>query len=143
MPIEYGKSAQFFKHTSTQEGANVNHMKYKHCNPEMLLETVGDDKEVFIELADIFLSESISKYASLQRAALTSDWKTLGYESHSLKGTVGPLGADVLFHLLETIEIECDQNNCICDQQRLSVINSELNHIRAEVGHFVNYLKSL
>jgi HPt (histidine-containing phosphotransfer) domain-containing protein len=103
----------------------------------MLLETVGDDQEVFLQLVDIFNSESAEKLANMRQAATASDFTALGHHSHALKGTVGPLGADALVQMLIQIEDECDRNECSCDEQRLQVVESELSQVRSEVQQFV------
>ncbi len=109
---------------------------YRHSQPGMLLETVSGDLEVFLELNAIFTREGASKFEQLCLAAAAGDLEQLGYQSHSLRGTVGPLGADALLQMLLDLENECERKQCICDQKRLSVIEEELNQVRREMQQY-------
>lgn len=110
---------------------------YTHCQPDFLLETVGGDREIFLELAEIFARESNDGFARLTLAAKAGDIGQMGYQSHSLKGTVGPLGASALVDMLFAIEEECEQRQCVCDDQRLACIEQELQQVQREMAHYV------
>jgi len=111
--------------------------EYKHSQPGMLMETVGDDKEIFLQLIDIFFSESAEKFEKVREAAKASNFEQLGRQCHALKGTVGPLGTDRLVQLLLEIEDECDHGACVCDEQRIALVAKELESACEEVRHYV------
>jgi HPt (histidine-containing phosphotransfer) domain-containing protein len=110
----------------------------RHCHPELMLENVGGDREIFLQLAEIFKHESVKIFGQLQLAARTLDVDDLGRQSHSLKGTVGPLGADGLIKILIQIEDECNRKQCQCDANRLASISNELTQIGAELQDFID-----
>lgn len=114
--------------------------EYSHCQPELLLDTVGGDQEVFLELAGIFMSESDTKFDKLRAAAAAADLQQMAYFSHSLKGIVGPLGALALMEMFFSIERECQSGACRCDDKRLSVIGDELDLVQREMRRFIERL---
>ncbi|HSY29246.1 MAG TPA: Hpt domain-containing protein [Burkholderiaceae bacterium] len=103
-----------------------------------MLEIVGGDREIFLQLAEIFRRESVAIFEKMRSAAGMHNFKELGDQSHSLKGTVGPLGADELVKMLLQIEDECNELQCICDENRLSKIDNELSQIQIELQQFVD-----
>lgn len=111
-------------------------MRYCHCDPASLLDTVDGDSALYLELSSIFLRESVDQYAALVRAAGQGDLEQLGRHSHALKGTVGPLGATLLIGMLAAIEQECRQGQCRCGPERLGRLAHELAQARTEIAHF-------
>ncbi len=111
-----------------------------HCRPALMLEIVDGDREIFLQLAEIFRRESVVIFERMRTAAAAADLKELGSQSHSLKGTVGPLEADELVKMLLQIEDECNERQCICDESRLSMIANELNQVRIELQQFIDHL---
>ena len=111
-----------------------------HCQPELLLEGVGGDHGIFLQLAEIFNRKSAVIFKQMQAAAAVSDFAQLGRQSHSLKGTVGPYGADKLMEMLIQIEEECDTRQCVCDEKSLATIEQELNQVRVELQQFIDRL---
>lgn len=112
-------------------------LRYNHCQPAQLLEMVGNDQQIFLELANIFMHEGIKTFKKLRIAANALDMKELSYESHSLKGTVGPLGAEALMQMLISIENECKCLQYVREEKKISLIEEEIGHVRLEVQHFI------
>jgi HPt (histidine-containing phosphotransfer) domain-containing protein len=73
----------------------------------------------------------------LRQAAASADLEQIARHSHSLKGIVGPLGADNLAHLLLEIEQACENRQNMCDEKKLTEIDVELNHVRREMQEFI------
>lgn len=118
----------------------MNSTHYTHCQPGLLLENVGGDQEIFLQLAEIFRNESADIFERMRAAALASNFEQLGRQSHSLKGTVGPLGADSLVDMLVEIEEECHGKRCVCDEKRLAAIADALHHVGVELQQFIDNL---
>lgn len=114
--------------------------RYTHCQPGLLLETVGEDREIFLQLVDIYVDESAEKLKKMRQAATASDFEQLRQHSHALKGTVGPLGAEALMQMLIQVEDECDRKQCQCDEARMLSIERESDLVRQEVRDFVAHL---
>ncbi|MEC5218307.1 HPt (histidine-containing phosphotransfer) domain-containing protein [Actimicrobium sp. GrIS 1.19] len=113
---------------------------YHHCQPDQLMELVDHDNQVFLELTEIFMRESTEIFAHLRTAAAAADQAQMGFRSHSLKGTVGPLGADALVEMLLAVELECSKKQCTCDVDRIAAIHHELQQVKDEMQHFINKL---
>jgi hypothetical protein len=65
----------------------------------------------------------------------------LTYHSHALRDNAGQLGALALTQLLQAIENESQQGDCICDEQRLSIIDEKLHRMQQELAYFVAQLQ--
>ena len=116
----------------------MNSIHYTHCQPGLLMENVGGDRGIFLQLAEIFRHESVAIFEQMRAAALASNYEQLGRQSHSLKGTVGPLGADKLVEMLVEIEDECSSKQCVCDEKRLAEIADALQYVGTELQHFID-----
>ena len=112
-------------------------MNFIHCDPALLLETIGGDLAIFDMLAEIFFREIGVKFTSMKIAAGAGDLQSLRDHSHALKGTVGPLAPRRLLQMLQQLEDECEQMRCECDDQRLAAIRAELSAVAAELRHFM------
>jgi len=112
-------------------------MQFEHSRPNELLENVGNDKETFLQLMEIFRRESVAIFGRIRDAAAKRNLSELHRQSHSLKGTVGPLGADQLVQMLLDIEDECKLGTCVCDDARLTRVENELKKVSADMDNFI------
>ena len=115
----------------------MNSNAYQYCQPAMLFETVGEDREVFLMLIEIFERDSAEKLDKMNQALARQDFEQLGFLSHALKGTVGPLGANALMQTLLRIEAECERRECRADMHTMQEIDRCLGNMRAEIADFV------
>ena len=65
-------------------------------NLEEFLERVQDDKELLLELLDIFSEDYVGKRKALQEAVEKNDFEEIKSISHSLKGASGNISAKTL-----------------------------------------------
>jgi len=68
------------------------------------MERVQNDKELFFELLDIFISDFQQKRQLLEEATTNSDYQTIEHVAHFLKGSCGNISAEslrIIFHDLE------------------------------------------
>lgn len=77
---------------------------YRCCQPSLLLDAVEGDRAVFLDLAQIFHQETVARFEDIARASAAGALRDMGFEAHSLKGTVGAVGATALVALLQQIE---------------------------------------
>ena len=117
----------------------VNARTYQHCDPMMLLETVGFDKEIFTDWVGLFLTESISQFEAMLETIQAGDLKKLEFEAHALKGTVGQTGAEKMVELLLALEAEAHAGQCECPPQRIEMMRLELMAAREEMQHFLEH----
>lgn len=71
-------------------------------------EVVGELRELlaenFNELIDRYLLDSKTRFAILEGAIASLDFKTMQYEAHGIKGSSRNMGANQLANILEKIE---------------------------------------
>lgn len=109
----------------------------KHCAPEILLEMAGENSDIFIQLIEIFFRESRNQFTEIKSAAAIGDIVKCGNHCHSLKGTVGALGADNLVQMLQKLEDDCNQKRGDCGAARIAMLSDELHRVRTEVQKFI------
>jgi hypothetical protein len=95
---------------------------------------------VFLQLVDILVRESAEKLGGMRAAAAASDFERLGFLSHALKGTVGPVGADALVQMLLAVENACNRKQFNFAGQNLLMIERESENVQKEVQHFAAQL---
>jgi two-component system sensor histidine kinase/response regulator len=111
-----------------------------HCRPQELLDTLGGDRAIFLELVEVFERESGAKLGAMQAAAAAADWPLLGRQAHALKGTVGPLAADALVRMLQQIEEDCRAGALADGAARVAAIEAELAAVSADVRQYTTAL---
>jgi HPt (histidine-containing phosphotransfer) domain-containing protein len=78
-----------------------------------LLDTVsaianmGDDPELYGQIAEIFFEDSVEQLATLAGALVARDFPTARLAAHSLKGTAATLGAERLQESCSLLEKAC------------------------------------
>ncbi len=117
----------------------MNTRTYQYCDPTQLLETVGYDREIFTDWVTMFLDESVRQFELVQTAARDGDLKTLEFESHALKGTIGNTGAQKLYEELYAIEQESHGGQNLCTPARMQAMQQELMAVREEMQHFMEH----
>ena len=75
------------------------------------LERVQDDKELLLELFDIFMEDFVGKYAALKEAQAKGDCAAFQMLSHGLKGATGNISARSMHENC----IELDHKGKACD----------------------------
>jgi HPt (histidine-containing phosphotransfer) domain-containing protein len=63
---------------------------------EALLDRLGGDETILLEIVKIFLEDTPQLLASMESAEAAGDAKTLRRLAHSLKGSAGTVGATAL-----------------------------------------------
>jgi HPt (histidine-containing phosphotransfer) domain-containing protein len=75
------------------------------------LERVQDDKELLLELFDIFSEDFVGKYASIKEACAKGDCSAFQMLAHGLKGATGNISARRMHENC----IELDHKGKACD----------------------------
>ena len=75
------------------------------------LERVQDDKELLLELFDIFIEDFAGKYPALQAAQQKGDCASFQMISHGLKGATGNISAKQMHEIC----VELDARGKACD----------------------------
>jgi hypothetical protein len=106
------------------------------ARPAALLEAVGGDRAMFQKLSEIFFRDCGLKFAALKQAFEAGDRQAIGFHSHALKSTVGPMAATKLLGMLQALEQECEHPGPPCEMARLNTIKAELHAVADAVRHF-------
>ena len=113
---------------------------YRCSRPWLLLESVDNEREVFIELAQVFCNETLARYDDIVRHVAARACRDMAFEAHSLKGTIGTVGADALMELLLEIEHAGMKRNALCSQAELERLSTLLSQARADMADFLRTL---
>lgn len=79
-------------------------MDNKAIDVEELLERVQDDKELLLELLDIFCEDYKEKRKSLDEIVQNNDYEQVKSIAHSLKGASGNISAKALREIFVKLE---------------------------------------
>lgn len=114
---------------------------YRCCQPGLLLDAVDGDADIFLDLARVFHDETIARFDDIARASAAGAFNEMGYEAHSLKGTVGAVGAAELVQLLQDIEHDGLRLRRPCSDAQLSALRQFLQQARHDMDAFVHMLQ--
>lgn len=109
---------------------------YQCCQPALLLAAVDGDRAVFHALAQIFQQESVARLDDIVRASAAGAFVDMGFEAHSLKGTVGVVGATTLVRLLQDIEHAGLKHAQPCSPEQLALLRQQLQLARDDMASF-------
>lgn len=104
-----------------------------HLDVEKFKEQVGYDRELLIEIIDLFLSESAKQLAQLHEALGQGEYETLSRLAHTLKGSFGSLHAEparLHAHELETVAHNRDEQACRCS---IAALEHDLNVLQPQL----------
>lgn len=90
---------------------------------EESLRRLGDDKELFMEFIDIFMTDSPELVAGVFSAVDSSDALALEKSAHALKGLISNFGAKPCYDVVLELEVAGRE-------QRLSDVNDQLPKFR-------------
>ncbi len=81
----------------------------KIVNVNYLRNAVGDDNEAVKEILELYLSKTPVLLEDMERHSKNGEYAQIQSIVHSLKSSVGIVGADSIFHLLDLIEVSLDK----------------------------------
>ncbi len=114
--------------------------RYCAINPHFLLESAGDDLELFRELSSMFVRLAGPVHARLELAIQDGNDKATHFESHSLKGSTALVGAAKLSALLGEIEhhARCNRNDLVlpCLPELRRLFDLAIEEVHFSILHF-------
>ena len=113
---------------------------FRCCQPGLLFEAVDRDAGVFLDLAQVFRHETIARFDQIAGASASGAYRDMGFEAHSLKGTVGAVGAAQLVQLLQDIESAGLERAKPCSDEQLLQLRQLLHCARDDMDAFVAVL---
>lgn len=110
---------------------------YRCSQPWLLLESVDNERDVFIDLAQVFRNETLARYDDIARHAAAGACRDMAMEAHSLKGTVGTVNAAEAMALLVEIEQAGMKRATPCSAEQLARLAELLAQTRADMDDFL------
>jgi HPt (histidine-containing phosphotransfer) domain-containing protein len=118
----------------------VSDAAFPACEPRLLLDIVNGERAVFRSLAEILKRETLLRFDAIVAAAAAGDARAMGFAAHSLKGTVGTVGAARAVAQLLALEQAGLREERVCDAAAQANLRLELQAIRDEVDDFLSRL---
>jgi len=100
-------------------------------NPDLTLELVGGDKELFIDMIQIFLEEAPKQIQALRISIDTKDAGNVEQAAHRLKGDLGYLNARNAVEYARTLEAAGHDADLTQADTTLAALEAELQMIFA------------
>lgn len=113
---------------------------YRCSQPWLLLQSVDNERDIFIDLAQVFRHETLARYDDIARHAAAGACRAMAMEAHSLKGTIGTVGATDLMALLVEIEQAGIKRAMPCSAEQLARLSDLLAQVRDDMDDFLRTL---
>jgi two-component system sensor histidine kinase/response regulator len=116
-------------------------MDYKFINTEYIESVTGGDKEIVIELVDIFRNQVTEIANEMKVLYAKGDYRTLGLLAHKAKSSVAIMGMKDLAGLLKTFEMEGKEGkNKENYESYIQSYETEAGLAGLELEHYINNL---
>lgn len=96
-----------------------------------VLERVQDDKELLLELLDIYQEDFVNKREALASAIATKDFTKIKEVAHSMKGASGNISAKRLYATCLELETKAKDNNAEGLDALLVAVDSQFEEVKA------------
>ncbi len=96
-----------------------------------VLERVQDDKELLLELLDIYQEDFEIKRKALGDAISLKNFTTIKEIAHSMKGSSGNISAKRLYATCLQLEAQAKENNSAGLEDLLKMIDSQYEEVKA------------
>ena len=98
-----------------------------------VLERVQDDKELLLELLDIYQEDFVIKRAALAEAIAKKDFAKIKETAHSMKGASGNISAKRLYATCLQLEQKVKDSNPEGLEDLLKLVDSQYEEIKVNV----------
>ena len=96
-----------------------------------VLERVQDDKELLLELLDIYQEDFLLKRAALAEGITNKDFVKIKEVAHSMKGASGNISAKRLYATCLLLESKAKENNAEGLDDLLKTVDSQFEEVKA------------
>ena len=97
------------------------------------LERVQDDKELLIELFDIFLEDFVQKRELLNAAVQSQNFDEIGSIAHSVKGASGNISAKPIREIFLDIENMGNNNDISGIDEKLTLLDEKFEALKERI----------
>ena len=106
-------------------------MNSEHFDEVEFLDRVQDDKELLLELIDMFFEDYKEKRASLDDAISASDFNSIKELSHAVKGASGNISAKQLREVVAAMETFAKSQNMDEIKKKILELDDSFNNLSA------------
>jgi HPt (histidine-containing phosphotransfer) domain-containing protein len=140
MSKKYYFCSGFFESSSTDLNQSK-YMKYQFINTEYLETVSGGDKEMLVELAEMFRNQVSEMVHEMHTLYGRSDFYSLAMLAHKAKSSVAIMGMNNLATMLKTFELEGKEGKN--SGNYISYIDRYEREANLAVLEFENYVNNL
>ncbi len=108
-------------------------MKKKVLDMEEVMERVQDDRELFMELLEIFQEDYAEKRKQLDGLITQNHLKQIRDVAHSIKGASGNISAKSIEASCETIERAAEEGNMVLVQETIPLLDRQFSELQARI----------
>lgn len=90
---------------------NATLSKEQLWNRDAAISRLGGNEGLLNRIVDMFLAQIEQKHASLKQAVADMELEAVRFNSHSMKGVAGDVGADAIRGKAAAIELKAKQDN--------------------------------
>ena len=95
-------------------------------NPDVTLEQLGGDEDLFLDMVHIFLEEAPKQIQALRSSIITGDAGNVEHAAHRLKGDLGYLNAGAAVEYARTLEGAGHKGDLTHSEATLIALEAEL-----------------
>ena len=121
---------------------NIEEVKEKFIDYELLMENVGGDNQVIVELFENFLVESQESLVRIIRYIDQGNVEEISCQAHGLKGIAWSISAEKLSELCLFVEKAGKSNDLSLVRKYLPKLKSEMDNVLSEIRSYISqYVK--
>lgn len=98
-----------------------------------VMERVQDDKELLLELFEIFANDYIKKVQTLKTAVKDKNFEVIKDVIHSIKGAAGNISAKLVHGVCSTIEQQSVQKDIAAIEGALPILDGHFKDLQVRV----------
>ncbi len=109
-------------------------MSEKIVDLEEVLERVQDDKELLLELFEIFTNDYVQKMQTLKTAISQKNFELVKDIIHSIKGAAGNISAKAVHASCVKIEQVCKDKDIVAVESAVPVLNENFRDLQIRIA---------
>jgi HPt (histidine-containing phosphotransfer) domain-containing protein/CheY-like chemotaxis protein len=110
--------------------------------PEKFQAQVAYDRDLLVEIVDLFLAERHSQIAEMHAALNSTDFKRLSRVAHTLKGSLGSLYASIARSHAQDLELAAKSTDAQVCRFCLAVLEQDLDNLEPKLLELRNSVSS-
>ncbi|MCH8157855.1 MAG: Hpt domain-containing protein [Nitrospinae bacterium] len=107
-------------------------------NLEAALAICDGDRELFGEIAQVFLEDAADRMEQMKKAVDAQDSQAIAAMGHALKGLTGNIGADPMKEAALQMERSGKNNDLGLYQNQFETLNNEYQRARTEIQKIIS-----